>query len=50
MDDTTVRMKAGDVLVQRGTNHAWMNRSDTRARISVVLIDAQPLGFGDPKR
>jgi quercetin dioxygenase-like cupin family protein len=50
MDDTTVRMKAGDVLVQRGTNHAWMNRSDRRARISVVLIDAQPLGFGDPKR
>jgi quercetin dioxygenase-like cupin family protein len=50
MDDSTVRMKAGDIMVQRGTNHAWMNRSDKRARISIVLIDAQPLGFGDPKR
>src|SRR5207245_32611 len=26
MDDSTVKLKAGDVLVQRGTNHAWINR------------------------
>jgi quercetin dioxygenase-like cupin family protein len=32
MDDSTVKMKAGDVMVQRGTNHAWANRSDKRAR------------------
>lgn len=50
MDEQTVRMKAGDIMVQRGTNHAWMNRSDKRARISIVLVDAKPLGFGDPKR
>jgi uncharacterized cupin superfamily protein len=31
MDGSTVRMKAGDVMVQRGTNHAWANRSTARA-------------------
>jgi hypothetical protein len=33
-------MRAGDVLIQRGTNHAWANRSDTIARIAFVLIDS----------
>ena len=28
MDDTEVHMKAGDVLVQQGTNHAWVNNGD----------------------
>ncbi len=27
MDDTTVKLRAGDIMVQRGTNHAWVNRS-----------------------
>ena len=27
MDDSTVKLKAGDIMVQRGTNHAWANRS-----------------------
>jgi uncharacterized cupin superfamily protein len=48
MDDSTVKMKAGDVMVQRGTNHAWANRSDKRARVAFVLIDAVPLGIGHP--
>jgi quercetin dioxygenase-like cupin family protein len=48
MDDSTVKLKAGDVLVQRGTNHAWANRSDRRARVAFVLIDAEPLGIGHP--
>jgi quercetin dioxygenase-like cupin family protein len=48
MDDSTVKMKAGDVMVQRGTNHAWANRSNARARVAFVLIDAEPLGFGKP--
>ena len=47
MDDSTVKLKAGDVLVQRGTNHTWMNRSQERARIAVVLVDAKPLGIGN---
>jgi quercetin dioxygenase-like cupin family protein len=46
MDDSTVTLKAGDVLIQRGTNHTWMNRSQQRARIAVVLVDAKPLGIG----
>lgn len=46
MDNSTVKLKAGDVMVQRGTNHAWVNRSDRRARAAFVLIDAAPLGIG----
>jgi len=48
MDQSTVKMKAGDVMVQRGTNHAWANRSNKRARVAFVLIDATPLGIGNP--
>jgi quercetin dioxygenase-like cupin family protein len=48
MDDSTVKLKAGDVMVQRGTNHAWSNRSNARARVAFVLIDAEPLGIGKP--
>jgi quercetin dioxygenase-like cupin family protein len=48
MDDSTVTLKAGDVMVQRGTNHAWTNRSAARARVAFVLIDAEPLGIGKP--
>ena len=48
MDQSTVKMKAGDVMVQRGTNHAWANRSDKRARVAFVLIDAVALGIGHP--
>jgi quercetin dioxygenase-like cupin family protein len=48
MDASTVKLKAGDVMVQRGTNHAWANRSGRRARVAFVLIDAMPLGIGHP--
>src|SRR5262245_44782744 len=48
MDDSTVKLKAGDVMVQRGTNHAWVNRSKDVARAAFVLIDAKPLGIGHP--
>jgi quercetin dioxygenase-like cupin family protein len=48
MDDSTVKLKAGDIMVQRGTNHAWANRSNKRARVAFVLIDAEPLGIGNP--
>jgi hypothetical protein len=36
-------MQQVDVLIQRGTHHAWANRSDKPARIAFVLIDAEPL-------
>jgi quercetin dioxygenase-like cupin family protein len=48
MDDSTVTLRAGDILIQRGTNHAWANRSDKPARVAFVLIDAVPLGIGKP--
>ncbi len=43
LDETEfVTLKAGDVLIQRGTNHAWANRSDKPCRLAVVLLDALP--------
>ncbi|MFL5088170.1 MAG: cupin domain-containing protein [Xanthobacteraceae bacterium] len=48
MDQSTVKLKQGDIMVQRGTNHAWANRSNARARVAFVLIDAKPLGIGHP--
>jgi quercetin dioxygenase-like cupin family protein len=43
LDDSEVHLKAGDTLVQRGTNHAWANRGTEPCRIAFVLIDAKPL-------
>jgi hypothetical protein len=39
MDEGETLLRAGDVLIQRGTNHAWANRSSATARIAFVLID-----------
>lgn len=39
MDQGETLMRTGDVLVQRGTNHAWANRSEKTARICFVLLD-----------
>ena len=39
LDDSEVLLKAGDVVVQRGTDHAWENRSDKLARMAFVLVD-----------
>jgi len=41
MDEDEILMRAGDVLIQRGTNHAWANRSHRTARIAFVLIDGR---------
>ena len=43
MDDGETKMTAGDVLIQRGTNHAWANRSNAPCLVAFVLIDAKPL-------
>jgi quercetin dioxygenase-like cupin family protein len=48
LDDSSVTLKAGDVVVQRGTNHAWINRGSEPARVAFVLVDARPLGIGHP--
>jgi quercetin dioxygenase-like cupin family protein len=49
MDDSTVKLRAGDVMVQRGTNHAWANRGKEPARLAIVLLDSKPLGIGHPR-
>ena len=41
LDDSEVHLKAGDVLIQLGTNHAWVNNSGKSCRIAFVLIDAK---------
>jgi mannose-6-phosphate isomerase-like protein (cupin superfamily) len=40
LDDGEVRLGAGDVVVQRGTNHAWINRGASVCRLGMVFIDA----------
>jgi mannose-6-phosphate isomerase-like protein (cupin superfamily) len=42
MDDGEVLLKSGDVLIQRGTSHAWSNRAGEPACVAFVLIDADP--------
>jgi quercetin dioxygenase-like cupin family protein len=49
MDDSTVHLRTGDVMIQRGTYHAWWNRGTVTCRIAFVLVDAQPLGIGHPR-
>ena len=46
LDDTTVHLKAGDVLVQRGTIHNWVNRGTEPCVIAFVLIAAKPVEVG----
>jgi len=40
LDTTEVHLKAGDVVVQRATNHAWSNRTDSPCRIAFSSHDA----------
>lgn len=41
LDDGDVRLKAGDVVVQQGTNHAWINRGRATCRLAMVFVDAE---------
>jgi len=43
LDGTVVHLKAGDVLVQRGTIHNWVNRGTEPCVMAFVLIDARPV-------
>ena len=45
-DGKVVHLKAGDVLVQRGTIHNWVNRGKGPCQIAFVLIDAKPVTAG----
>jgi len=42
-DDSLVHLKAGDVLVQRGTIHNWVNRGTQPCVMAFILIDAKPV-------
>ncbi len=46
LDDSVVHLKSGDVLVQRGTIHNWVNRGTEPCVIAFVLIDAKPVEVG----
>jgi mannose-6-phosphate isomerase-like protein (cupin superfamily) len=47
LDDSEVHVKAGDVLVQQGTNHAWVNNGTKPCRIAFILIDGKtPAAWG----
>lgn len=39
LEDSETVLRAGDVVVQRGTSHRWENRSAATARVAFVLID-----------
>src|SRR5262245_52054797 len=46
LDDSVVHLKTGDVLVQRGTIHNWINRGTKPCVTAFVLIDAKPVDAG----
>jgi hypothetical protein len=41
LDDSEVELKQGDIVIQRGTNHAWCNRSGKRCRMAFILLDGR---------
>lgn len=43
LDESCVRLRAGDVMVQRGTIHNWVNRGSAPCVLAVVLVDARPV-------
>ncbi len=46
LDGSVVHLKAGDVMVQRGTIHNWVNRGTAPCVLAVVLVDAKPVEAG----
>ena len=46
LDDSTVHLKAGDVMVQRGTIHNWVNNGTAPCVLAVILIAAKSVEAG----
>jgi quercetin dioxygenase-like cupin family protein len=46
-DGTVVTLNVGDVVVQRGTNHRWMNNSDRPVRMAFAMIAATDRGTAE---
>lgn len=42
VDQGEATLRAGDVVIQRATSHAWSNRTNSGARVLFVLIGTQP--------
>lgn len=49
VDEGETLVKAGDVIVQRGTNHAWANRSGKTCRVAFILVGGEFVGDLAPK-
>ena len=47
LDDSTVVLRPGDVVVQLGTNHGWRNETDSLAIVAFVLVDGKPKAHPD---
>ena len=46
LEGSVVHLRAGDVLVQRGTVHCWVNRGKVPCVMAFVLVDAKPATAG----
>jgi mannose-6-phosphate isomerase-like protein (cupin superfamily) len=42
LDDSTVELNAGDILIQNGTRHRWRNHGDSWPLMAVVIVGAHP--------
>ncbi|MGI4813601.1 MAG: cupin domain-containing protein [Janthinobacterium lividum] len=41
MDEGETLLQPGDVVIQRGTNHAWSNPDDTPCLLAAIMLDAK---------
>jgi naringenin degradation protein FdeH len=41
LDDSEIHLKPGDVVIQRATNHAWVNRGNAPCQVAFILLDAK---------
>jgi quercetin dioxygenase-like cupin family protein len=41
LEEAETVLRAGDILIQRGTNHAWSNQSEKSCKVAFVLVDGQ---------
>jgi mannose-6-phosphate isomerase-like protein (cupin superfamily) len=49
MEKGETLLRAGDVLIQRGTNHSWSVRGSEPCIVAAVLVNAKPLSLGKKK-
>ena len=47
LDGAEIHLRQGDVLVQRGTMHNWVNRGEEICRVAFVIISSEPIHAGE---